>query len=273
MPTLTLDGTTVNYTDTGSGEPVLLLHCSSSSGAQWRQLSDLLKGDYRALAIDLYGYGETDPWTGPPPPFRTEDEVALVAAVASAVGPPVHLVGHSYGGLVALRLALAEAVPLRSLVLIEPIAFWLLGLAGEDELLSEIRGIADGFNAAIDRGEPEAGVEPYVDYWNGPGAWRSLPDPVRRYVMDTAAKVYHEWGSAFDVSIPLSEMERLRVPTLILCGGITNRTTRRITELLVERIAGARSATIPGARHMSPISHPDAVNAEIRGHLESHRAP
>ena len=126
MPVIVADGRTMHFSDVGAGEPVLLLHSSSSSSAQWRTLSEALKDRYRVLTADLLGYGGSSPWDHRQP-LRTEDELVLLRAVIAHVGAPVHVVGHSYGGLVALKLALADQPLLRSLVLIEPIAFWLCG--------------------------------------------------------------------------------------------------------------------------------------------------
>jgi pimeloyl-ACP methyl ester carboxylesterase len=266
MPVIVADGRTANFTDVGSGEAVLLLHSSSSSGARWRSMSEALRDRYRVLAADLLGYGGSTPWDCRQP-LRTEDELVLLRAVIAHVGAPVHVVGHSYGGLLALRLALADQPLLRSLVLIEPIAFWLLRQAGEHALHAEMRSVAETFIAAFDRGDPEAAAAPYIEYWHGPGAWAELPTAVRSYVIATAGKTRWEWATGFDVDIPLTDMARLQLPTRILCGDRTNATTRRITELLHGAIPGSDYVLIPGGRHMSPITHPDPVNAAIEAHL------
>lgn len=95
----------INYREFGGGDAVvILLHCSASSGAQWRSLSERLGGDHRTVAIDLYGYGKCDDWSGNGP-LSLADEAAAVVAVMSHYEGRVHLVGHSSGGAVALRVA------------------------------------------------------------------------------------------------------------------------------------------------------------------------
>lgn len=268
MPDIIVEDRKIHFTDTGSGEPVVLVHGSSSSGAQWRALSDRLKDRFRVVAVDLLGYGASTPWNDDEQ-LRNEDEPDVLRAVIGHVGAPIHLVGHSYGGLAALKLALSDQNLLRSLTLIEPTAFWLLQEAEEHALHAEIRAVADTFVAEFVRGNPDAAVAQYVDYWNGPGAWCRLPDPVRSYILATAGKTRWEWATGFNVDIPLSHIAGLRLPTLILFGERTNATTSKVAELLHDTIPGSKHIAIPDGRHMSPVTHSDLVNDHIQQHVLS----
>jgi pimeloyl-ACP methyl ester carboxylesterase len=266
MPLLSVRDRVVHVRDVGAGEPVLLVHASSSSSAQWRMLQTDLASHFRTLAVDLLGYGATSAWD-PACELTSNDELHLLEAVYAEAGEPIHLVGHSYGGLNALKLALSGRVRPRSLTLIEPIAFWLLRLAGERTLYGEIRGVADSFVAAYRRGDVEGAVAPYIDYWNGPGAWLAMSDAVRDAVRATAGKTSREWAPAFETDIPLPELGALAVPTLVMHGSRTNSTTRRICELIAYAVPGARSAEIPGGAHMCPLTHAPAVNRVIAAHI------
>lgn len=273
MPELEVAGRKVRFSDAGSGEPVVLLHASSSSSAQWRALSDALlaRGNLRVLAIDLQGYGGSASWD-PHVPLRLEDEFGPIRAVLAHVGNgPVHLVGHSYGGMIALRFALAEAGPhLLSLTLAEPVAFWLLREAGEDDAYAEARTVADTFVRDFDSGDVAGAVAPYIDYWSGRGAWEALPEAVKAYAIGTAAKPRREWAIALgdtEAGVRLADLERLRTPTLLIRGERSNGPTRRIAELLHAAIPGARMTEIPGAGHMAPLSHPGPVNTAIGAHV------
>lgn len=271
MPEIEVTGRKVRFVDVGSGEPVLLLHAASSSSGQWRALGEVLlaRGGLRVLAPDLQGYGGSSPWD-PRKPLRLQDEFGpLRAVIAHAGGGPLHLVGHSYGAMLALRLALAEpALVLRSLTLVEPVAFWLLREAGEHGLYAEIRTIAEAATRAFDAGDTVGTVAPNVDYWSGPGAWEALPEAIRKYVLATAGKA--RWAVALgdtDAGAPLAECERLQMPTLLIRGDRTRAPTRRIVDLLHAAIPDASITEIPGAGHMAPITHPELVNATITAHL------
>src|SRR5438045_1111417 len=125
MPTTSVNGARIAYAETGRGETVVLLHASASSGAQWRSLTECLQGRCHVLAPDLHGYGQTDPRPEPALP-GLGDVAALVDAILGRDTQRIHLVGHSYGGAVALRLASDRPARLLSLTLIEPVAFHLL---------------------------------------------------------------------------------------------------------------------------------------------------
>jgi pimeloyl-ACP methyl ester carboxylesterase len=231
----------------------------------------LARGGLRVLAVDLQGYGGSAPWD-PGVPLRLEDEFGpLRAVLACAGGAPVHLVGHSYGGMLALRLALADpAPPLRSLTLIEPPAFWLLREAGARGLYAEARALADGFVRDFDAGDVAGAVAPCMDFWGGAGAWAALPQAVRSYAIATAGKGRREWAIGLGddgTGVLLADLGRLRASTLLVRGEKTNAVARGIVDLLHAAIPGAIVVEIPGAGHMSPISHPQAVNAAIAAHL------
>ena len=134
MPSIDVNGAKLSYRESGaaSGRPVVLLHSSANSGAQWRALRADTEARYRVLALDLYGYGGTDPWPGHRA-LTLADEAALAEALIERCDAPVHLIGHSYGGAVALRVALHRPESIATLTLIEPTAFNLLRDGGENE--------------------------------------------------------------------------------------------------------------------------------------------
>ena len=94
-------------------ELVIALHCSGSGSSQWRRLADLLGDDCELLAPEHYGCESAGPWTGEHP-FTLADEAARTIALIDATDRKVHLVGHSYGGGVALHVALARPAGLRA---------------------------------------------------------------------------------------------------------------------------------------------------------------
>src|SRR4051812_44801259 len=90
----------------GDGAPVLLLHGSASSSAMWNPAIEILKPRFRAIAPDLIGYGRTDSWPAGCD-FSLDEEVRLIAPLIEHAPTPAHVVAHSYGGAVALRLAVS----------------------------------------------------------------------------------------------------------------------------------------------------------------------
>src|SRR5580658_4520914 len=106
-------------------ELVIALHCSGSGAAQWRRLGETLGERCELIAPEHYGCESTGHWTGGPA-FTLADEAERTIALIDATDRKVHLVGHSYGGGVALHVALARTDRIASLTLYEPSAFYLL---------------------------------------------------------------------------------------------------------------------------------------------------
>ena len=277
MPTIDVDGATVSFLDTGSfmhegrGEPVVLLHSSAGSGGPWRALAERLGDGFRVLAPDLYGYGKTEAWPGRRC-LTLSDEAALVSKVAARAPGPIHLVGHSYGGAVALRFALEHPEQVRSLTLIEPVAFTLLrdgdGLARE--LLTEVTEVADAIRDAVLSGDYWGGMARFVDYWNGPGTWDKTRFETQVALSQRVGKVALDFSATIKEPTPLAAYRALRMPTLVLSGETSPGATHVIAECLAATLPRASLRMVQGAGHMSPLTHRDAVNDEITRHLTAH---
>jgi pimeloyl-ACP methyl ester carboxylesterase len=128
----------VDYLDAGSSGPVVVLVHSSVSGArQWRRLMDDLKDKFRVRAVNLFGYGKTPAWTAET--MQTlDDQAHLVEAAFPADAEEAYLVGHSFGGSVAMKAAAHLRGRVTKLVLLETNPFYLLAQSGH------VKAFADG---------------------------------------------------------------------------------------------------------------------------------
>jgi pimeloyl-ACP methyl ester carboxylesterase len=269
MPTIDLGGTRIACAETGAGETVLLLHSSAGSGALWRSLTERLRTRCRVLAPDLYGYGDTDPWPGHRA-LTLADEAALAAAVLPPACGPIHLVGHSYGGAVALRFALQWPGRLRSLTLIEPVAFHLLRDAAEAAdrvLFRRVTALAAAVAATTAGGACQDAMAQFIDYWNGEGAWSQATPEAQAALAHRAPKVVLDFQATMSEPTLRAAYRQIAVPALVLRGTQSPRPTRRIAELVAKALPAARLETIDGAGHMLPLTHPESVNAAVAAHL------
>jgi pimeloyl-ACP methyl ester carboxylesterase len=269
MPTIDLGGTRIACAETGAGETVLLLHSSAGSGALWRSLTERLRTRCRVLAPDLYGYGDTDPWPGHRA-LTLADEAALAAAVLPPACGPIHLVGHSYGGAVALRFAQQWPGRLRSLTLIEPVAFHLLRDAAEAAdrvLFRRVTALAAAVAATTAGGACQDAMAQFIDYWNGEGAWSQATPEAQAALAHRAPKVVLDFQATMSEPTPRAAYRQIAVPALVLRGTQSPRPTRRIAELVAKALPAARLETIDGAGHMLPLTHPESVNAAVAAHL------
>lgn len=247
---------------------VVLLHGSASSGAQWRTLAERLAPCFRVIAPDLHGYGAGPAWRGRDA-FRLAHETAAVLGQIERSGEPVHLVGHSYGGAVALDIARRHGALVRSLTLIEPVAFYLLrhGDAADAAAWREIGGIAADLERALVRGDYERGCSRFVDYWNGPGTWDAMPAARREALVPRLAKIVLDFHATLAEDVSPGDLRTVATRTLLIQGAATVLPVRRICRLLASAIGRARLETVAGAGHMLPLTHRDEVEPIIEGFL------
>ena len=125
----------------GSGTPIVLLHCGSGSSKSFLPIIEDLSRDFRVTAPDLLGYGANPPWERGAQ-YGLDMEVDRIWPYLVEAKEPVHLVGHSYGGVVAIRTAIKFSERIASLTLIEPVAFQLLLDGGNQESWNEIAELA-----------------------------------------------------------------------------------------------------------------------------------
>ena len=226
-----------------------------------------LGGRHRVVAPDLIGYGASAPWSGGR--FSLACEAAPVRSLMGRLDEPVHLVGHSYGGAVALHIARTRPERVHSLTLVEPSAFHLLrdGEAIDAVALSEIVEVAVDVRLALAAGDLAAGLGRFVDYWSGPGSWAAMPPGKRAAFAPQLAKVALDFDALLGDPAGLEDVRDLGVPTLIVQGGATRLPSRCVCRLLREAMPQAKFEVVADAGHMLPITHRDQVNALIAAHV------
>jgi pimeloyl-ACP methyl ester carboxylesterase len=267
MPYIETARSYLHYRETGAGAPVVALHGSAATSGQWRFLAGCLEGRFRVLAPDLPGYGRSEPLEDGAP------DLARVAArlvpLIDNCGEPVHLVGHSFGGAVALKIAIAMPERVRSLTLIEPAAFHLLrdGTAGDRRLHAEIGGVAHDLRGFVEEGDPWNGMARFVDFWNGPGAWSRSSDALRLTLAANVGQVDDDFAAIEAETDTLGDVARVACPTLCVMGMESPAVSMRVTERIAGAIRGARLEMVPDAGHMAPLTDPHVVDPMIRAHL------
>jgi len=160
---------------------IVALHSSGAGASQWNYLAKALGGGYEVLAPEHFGNESSGPWSGERP-FTLADEAARTIALIDKWEGKVHLVGHSYGGGVALHVAVARPGRIASLALYEPSAFHLLRQMNGDgvEAFAEITSVARRTCEGIVTGDYRGAASAFVNYWNGPGAWDALRPAVQQ---------------------------------------------------------------------------------------------
>lgn len=246
---------------------MILLPPGGSSAAIWRPMVRALEGNVSTWAIHMSGFADTEAYAGEGP-VTLDIETDAALAVLAHVPAPMHLVGHSYGGAVALRLILRKPELFASLTLIEPASYPFLDQAGEVRMARDIEAVNNRYIAGVRAGDPETAFSIYYDYYNGrPGGWAALPDEIKVKLVDVAGAVAQALEAVHASPTTLNDCAEIAVPALILHGGDTDPVHARIAELTADAIPGASLTVVEGTGHMVPQAYPELVAGLIADHI------
>jgi pimeloyl-ACP methyl ester carboxylesterase len=261
----------IDYAESGAGPTVVLLPGSCATGAAWRPIMEAWGCRFRCVTTSLPGYGGTaERRTASDTSIAHETDAveAVIRQAAEGSGGPVHLVGHSFGGLVAVAVALRKEVPLAGLAVLEAPAMQLLKDRGEDEHYRTFRSMSDAYAAAFRGGDREA-VAAMIDFYGGAGTFASWPQRVRAYAVETTAANLLDWQSAYGFPLTADALATVDVATLVLWGSISPVAVQRANALLGQCIPGAATAAIDGAAHFMIATHAREVAQLLAAHMAS----
>lgn len=244
----------------GSGRPVVLLHSSMSSHRQWQALANDLAADRQCLLPDLTGYGGTDLPTQQPWSLAAEAQALLRRLPAALRQQPVDLVGHSYGGALALHLARSQLLNINKLVLFEPVAFHLLPqLADAGALWQEVRALAD----ALPDLPAEAAAQRFIDYWQQDGYFAALPARMQQQLATQVAKVTLDFQALSQEPASLADYAAAIQGEVLLFTGLRSRSpAQRIARALADVLPQAEFLTLD-CGHMGLVTDPQLINPFI----------
>ena len=274
MPFADCDGRTVSYEaggPDGGSAPFLLFQPPGASGASiWRPIAAALQDRFRTAAVNPSSYGETEPFAGPAP-MTLGDEAAAFAAVIraelpNARGRRAHIVGHSYGGTIALVMALAWPDLIGRLTLLEPAPYPLLREAGETALADEIGERNRHFIETVRAGGRDAeAMERYLDYFNNrPGFWLGLDDRAQAKMLALTERLAIGLEAVERLEMRRADLANIAVPVTVIRGGATDRLHARLTGLVAQSIPGATLHDLPGAGHMMTLTHGAEIAETLR---------
>lgn len=262
----------MGWVSEGEGEAVVLLHSSMSSKVQWVSLMEELKQTHRVVAVDLWGYGDapsvSDEQAGD---FTLDDELTLIRRALAHDVPgdtPFHLVGHSYGGAVAMHLALEMPERIRSISLYEPMANHVVREI-DDALYEKQKTLMGSVIEEINRGNLKTGASMFVDFFSGDGLFDLLPSEVQETLAGCVKKMPLDYFASAHKGLRMGRYGKLEAPTCLMAG--------RQSPALSYEISRALSGVIPhvdyhlvDAGHMAPLTHGPKVNPIIAAHVRRH---
>ena len=246
----------VKIVEQGAGVPVVFLHSGVGSAGEWKQVFALWPDGYRLLAVDAYGGGSG--------PGRDLDDYAdQVYAAAAHAGEPVHLVGFSWGGATALRVATAAPQIVRTVTVIEPEAYGLLRTESPGAY-AELCDLRDGWRAHVRDGRWADAFAAFIDFYNGPGSFGRWPEERRDAFLAVQQTRGDLWDVLFDERLlDADALARVRAPAHLVEGSATSTVDRAMCEAIRRHLPPARHTVIDGAAHMIPLTHPGPLTRAL----------
>ncbi|MEM1376027.1 MAG: alpha/beta hydrolase [Pseudomonadota bacterium] len=229
-----------------ASDPVVLaLHGSASTGKQWRTLSEHLEGYAKVVSPDLPGYGA-----------RAHDSSCRLTAcveLATSFQQPLHLVAHSFGCAVALRLAYELPGHVASMTLYDPVVPLTTAKgravfpAGLQNLWDEARG-----------GTPERLMQTFMDFWAGSGTWDRLHLKQRARLKEMAPGLRRDFWEA-ERGLWCLNRPSYRGPLSILCASNSPEVTLDMAEMIAMFSPQTQLTWLAGHGHLSPLTEPSAI--------------
>lgn len=277
MARLQLPDVTLEYTQAGDGEPVVLVHGSASDQRAWEQQRAEFAKHHRVIAYSRRYHWPNAPIADGVDYSMLQQVDDLEALLQSLNAAPAHLVGHSYGGFLCLLLAIRNPALVRTLVLAEPPVITLF-VSHVPKPLEIVKLLATRprtaaaiikFGAtgvvpatrAFARGDAESGVHAFADAVFGKGGYDRFPESRKAQVRDNLSNIKAELlGSGF-VPLRVADVHAMGVPTLLVSGERSVAMFRRLIGELETLLPRCELVEIPGASHAMQEDNAPAFNS------------
>jgi pimeloyl-ACP methyl ester carboxylesterase len=232
----------------------VFIHGSYATTSTWNKMVEQLAVNHQCISIKLPGHGgapEPDDYAKP----TMATELAIVEQVVNKLtDQPIHLVGHSYGGVVALAQALNGNLALHQLTLFEPVAVWLLELMNDQAMSALVGKFLNKYRHDVAQSMPDVCGQ-VIDFWGGDGAFESLPQYVKQQMSTLVASNIRHWDICTSINNNVADLRQCRIPTQVICGTESNLVAHAICDHLVKTLANCNKARIDGASHFLVNSH------------------
>lgn len=241
----------------------LALHCTIAHSGAWSGVAGVLGSDATLIAPDMPSHGKSPDWN------EQGDLFDLVTALsAEQLSEPMDVIGHSFGAMIALRLAMEHPDLVRSAVLIEPV-FFAVARQDAPDLLAQYEHTAQPYAQALAAGDMELAARLFNRMWSTDDSprWPDLPERTRAAMtrgVHLVPAVEDDLVEDKKGLLAPDMLSRAAMPTLLVHGARTHPAMPTICQGLQQRLPNASGTVIAGAGHMAPITHPQDVARVIR---------
>jgi pimeloyl-ACP methyl ester carboxylesterase len=268
MASITVNGVRLAYDEAGAGPSVVWVHGSWTDRRGADLVVPLLAEHYRVIIYDRRGHSQSERPPGPQGvTAHVKDLAALVEHLDAA---PAHLVTNSFGGEIALKLAVRQPELVASLCLHEPPLFGILADDPEMKLvLEDLQTRLDHVIAGLEQGNNEAAARLFMEtVAMGPGAWDALPEQMRRTFTYNAPTWLDDVHDPTQGVLDIGQLAALSLPVLLTGGGRSGPEFSAVLDCLADALPKAHRYTIADAGHVPHLTHPGELVGAVTGFLD-----
>ena len=268
---ITVNGTPFTYVEQGKGTPIVLVHGDMGDYRTWTGEMDAFADHYHVISYSKrYHYPNT--WTEGD--FSVQGHLADLVALLQALNlGPVHLIGHSSGGVLAALVAREHPELVRSLVLAEPSLGGLVAAndAAATPWRAQFGTVVKTARDLVQNGQSEQAVIAFFDFVNeGGGGYKAMPEFYRTELLQNASTVKPMLASPPPPSFTCDDAKAITAPTLLVEGQLTHDFRRMVNAELQRCLPHAERAVVPGAAHPLEMIKPQEFNAAVLQFLDKH---
>jgi len=265
MPISVINGVRLYSEWHGQGAPVVLVHGSWGDHHNWDPVVPGFARTFRTLTYDRRGHSQSE---RPASQGSIEEDAADLALLITAQQPaPAHIVGNSFGGSIALKLAVARPDLFASLTVHEPP---LVGLLGDDPALPAVQQRIEAVIGTLQSGGTEQGARQFVETIAlGPGMWELLPPEMRQTFVFNASTWLDEMNERDAFLLDIGRLAAFDRPVLLSRGNQSPPFFGTILDTLGEALPHAQRHTFQGAGHVPHLTHPDDFVSTVGGFIRA----
>ncbi len=264
-----VEGVKLNYLEQGQGVTVVFVHGAFSDHRVWEAQRAEVSKRFRYIALDQRYFGAA-PWSDNGINYSVATHANdLAAFIQQLKAGPVHVVGWSYGGSVALVLAAQRPDLVRSLFLNEPALGSIVNDSADQTILAEERKGVGPAVAASKANDQAQAVRLFANWVNDqPGSFEALPSTMRNVHLENDRTLPAHFASPPPPAISCSQLGQLKVPVTVAKGQQSRPFFTILADTTHRCIPGSRLIVTPNARHMAPVQNTSAFNAALLAHLD-----
>ena len=234
----------------------MLVHGSWGDHHSWDGIAPGLARSFRVLTYDRRGHSQSE---RPGAKGSVREDVADLACLIERLDlAPAHILGNSFGGSIALRLAAQRPDLFRSLLVHKPPLFGLLEEAGSHDALRAFQERVQVVIGLLENAKMEAGARQFAETIAfGPGAWEQLPDGLKQAIIFNAPTFLDEQRDSDWLMIDLHALENFAPAALLTQGDSSEPFFPLVLDKVAQALPRAQRRTLRGVGHLPHLSHPD----------------